>query len=108
MVNSYGIVGTGQGREITAPNPGLKGRFDQTRDGPESDLAGDESRDRNLVGGVEHRGCAAAGAQRLISQAQARESIEIRGFEGQLANLGKVELGRRSGDSVRPAQAMRD
>ena len=62
----------------------------------EADSAGEEGLHRHLVGGVQHRGCAAAGGERLSRQAQRRKADFIRRLEGERAQLGQIEpLGRR-------------
>ena len=108
MVNGDGVVGGRQRGEIAGANPVLHRRLDEARDGAKPDLAGDEGGHRHLVGGIEYRRGAAAGPQRIVSQPQAREPFEIRRLEGELPDLGEIELGRRPDDSIRPSQAMRD
>ena len=108
MVNGNRVVGRAQGREIAGPDPVIHRRFDKARDRPELDVPSDERGHRNLIGGVEYRSRTATGAQGIIGQPQSREPREIRRLEGELADLGEIELRRRADDSVRPSEAMRN
>src|SRR5215470_8029016 len=102
MVNGNGVVGRSQGRQITGPNPGFEGRLHQARNGAETNLTSDEGSHRNLIGRIVYGGGATPRSQGLIGQSQARESLEVRRFEGKLADLGEIELGGRSFDSFGP------
>ena len=55
--------------------------LDDARDRGEGEPAREERRDRDLVGGVEHRRRVAAGAQRLVGEPQARKALEVRRLE---------------------------
>ena len=108
MVNGNGIIRGRQGREVPGANPVLDRRLDEARDGAKPDLAADEGSHRHLIGGIEYRGGATAGAQRVVGQPQTRKTLEIRRLERQLPDLGEIEPGGRTRDSIRPAEAMRD
>ena len=99
-------------RKSTAPDSRSESstsmrRLDQPGDRAKSDLAGNEGGDCDLVGGIVDRGRAAAGPQRLIGQPQAPGSVKIRSLEGQLADLGKIELAppARRSDPASPGNA---
>src|ERR1051325_548480 len=66
MVNSNRIVGGGQRRKVSRPDPVVHRRLDQSRDGAKPDLAADEGRHGDLVGGIVDRGYAPARPQCVI------------------------------------------
>ena len=58
-------------------------------DPAETDLPGQESRHRDLVGGIEHTGCASTGGECLDREAQAGEALKIGILERERADLGQ-------------------
>ncbi len=108
MVNGDGIVRGRQGCEIARTYPVVHRRFDQPRNGAKPDLATDKRRHGHFVGGIIHRGRAAAGSQRIVSQPKSRETTEIRRLKGQLSDLGQIKLRCRTDDAIGPSEAMRD
>src|ERR1051325_340055 len=73
MVNSNRIVGRGQRREISRPDPVVDGGLDQPRDGTEPDLAADEGRYRNFIGRIVDGSRAPASTQCVIGEPQRRK-----------------------------------
>jgi hypothetical protein len=108
MVNGDGIVGGRQGCEIAGTYPVVHRRFDQSGNRAKPDLAPDERRHGHFVGGIIHRGRAAAGSQRVVSEPKSRETTEIRRLKGQLADAGQIKLRGRTDDAIGPSEAVRD
>src|SRR3954451_18265525 len=108
MVNGDRVVGGRQWRRTAGADPGFKGSFDEARNRAESDFAADEGRDRNLIRSIVYRGRSTSGPQRVESEAEPREAVEIRRFESELPDLGQIEPGRGPDDAIGPSKAMRD
>ncbi len=108
MVNSERVI---SGRGCFGRSVG-DGRFDRGLDQPgdhtELDPAIDECSHGDLVGSVIDRRGAASGPQGFEGQPQPGEPLQVRSLECQLTDRGEVKASRRTGDPVRPAQAMGD
>lgn len=93
MVNGNSIIRRVQWWLIPRPDPIIHRCLDQPGDRAELDLAGDERCDRDLVRGIVDCRCAVPEPQRLVSQPQPGEALEVRRLEGELSDLGQIELG---------------
>ncbi len=78
-----------------------------TRDAQERYLSGEKCLDGDLVGGIEGDGVRAAFFRGFVGEAQAGKALEIRSFEGELAERGHVE-GEVRGDALGPSHGVED
>ena len=68
--------------------------LDDLRDRRERDAAVENALHRHLVGGVQHARRRTPRLPGLARQPQAREGVQVGRLEGELTDLGKVEVGR--------------
>ena len=69
----------------------------------EADPSGKEARDGDLIGGVEHDRCGAAGLKRLSRQAKRGKALRVGRFEVESRNAARSS--RCAGVAIRSGQA---
>ncbi len=108
MVNGQGIRHRLWFMRCSIGQRRFAGPLDQPGDVVEGDAAAEECLDRDLIGGIEHGGRAAAGPQRIERHPQGRKTGEIRPFEGQLPDAREIEPAGARRQPPRIGKTMRD
>src|SRR3546814_14126217 len=83
-------------------------RFHDGCDVKETDGPGEKTFDSDLIGCVERRWRGAAGLQGLAREAQSREAVRVRSFEGKPCERSEIKSMRRRRHPVGPGQRIGD